>query len=323
MSRQRILDANSNRLKEGLRVIEDVVRFVFDDKRLAKKVRKIRRSVCFSKEEYLKIIEERDVKRDVGRKSDISTKNIFEAVVANFKRIQEAARSLEEFSDDKKLYKKIRFEAYALERTILRRWMMMSRHQLKKNPWDGEIMVITDSLKKARFTLRRGCKVIELRDKKSIKKKVLKKAKQFRKLTRRYKAYLIINDYLDIALLSDADGVHLGQYEIPIQEARKILGEGKIVGRTTHSYRQARGAEKEGADYVGFGPLYKTPTKPDYKPIGLRGIKKVVKKLKIPVFCIGGINESTVDDVINAGGRNVAVVRGYRKVKEIKGFLVK
>lgn len=110
-------------------------------------------------------------------------------------------------------------------------------------------------------------------------------------------------------LASGADGVHLGQDDMPIQLVRKIAGKEKLIGISTHSLEQAICSEKSGADYVGFGPIFSTPTKPDYAPVGLSLIKLVDKKLKIPYVCIGGINLSNLSQVLNAGAKRVAVVR--------------
>ena len=104
------------------------------------------------------------------------------------------------------------------------------------------------------------------------------------------KTIFIINDYADIAKLANADGLHLGQNDLPIKEARKLLGRNKIIGISCHSLEEAREAERSGADYIGFGPIFQSPTKPEYKAIGTGSLRKVMRRIKIPVFAIGGIN---------------------------------
>ncbi|MCX7869698.1 MAG: thiamine phosphate synthase [Terrimicrobiaceae bacterium] len=117
----------------------------------------------------------------------------------------------------------------------------------------------------------------------------------------------IVNDHPALARDCGADGLHLGQDDGPIAEARKVFS--GLVGRSTHSPQQALAAQEEGADYIGFGPLFATPTKPDYAPIGLAAIASVQQRLRIPMFCIGGIHPGNLREVIQAGARRVVMVR--------------
>lgn len=120
----------------------------------------------------------------------------------------------------------------------------------------------------------------------------------------------IINDHPEITRTVSAEGVHLGQDDMPIAEARKIAGANCIVGKSTHSVDQAIRAFHEGADYIGFGPIFATPTKPDYPPVGLSEIQKVHDAVRIPIFCIGGIKLQNLLEVIEAGARRVVIVSG-------------
>ncbi len=132
--------------------------------------------------------------------------------------------------------------------------------------------------------------IFQLRDKVSPKAIILSEAKHIKYLLKKTKTIFIINDYADIAKLTNADGLHLGQNDLPIKEARKLLGRNKIIGISCHSPKEAREAERSGADYIGFGPLFQSPTKPGYKAIGTSSLRKVMRRIKIPVFAIGGIN---------------------------------
>lgn len=176
-----------------------------------------------------------------------------------------------------------------------------------------------------------GVDVIQLRSKALSDSALFRLGKKIRRLTERMKRLFIVNDRVDLMQVLDADGVHLGQTDLPVPAARHLIGNrDKWIGKSTHSLSQAIAAQKEGADYIGFGPIFGTPTKPTYPPIGLRSIRTVMKRVQIPVVCIGGIDESNVDSVIRAGAKRIAVVRAifatedpYQAAKELKGKLTK
>jgi thiamine-phosphate pyrophosphorylase len=128
---------------------------------------------------------------------------------------------------------------------------------------------------------------------------------------------LVINDHPEIARSVQAEGVHLGQDDLPIAEARAIAGPNCLVGKSTHSVDQAIRAFYEGADYIGFGPIFATPTKPDYAPVGLEDIRKVHDAVRIPIFCIGGIKLENLPEVIGAGARRVVIVSGLLLANDI------
>jgi thiamine-phosphate pyrophosphorylase len=121
----------------------------------------------------------------------------------------------------------------------------------------------------------------------------------------------------------DADGIHVGQEDHAVAEARTHAGKGIIVGKSTHALDQAIAAEKEGADYIGVGPIYATQTKPDYVPVGPALIGKVRSAVRVPQFCIGGINEETLPEVINAGAQRVVIVSALLKAKDIPAYCLR
>jgi thiamine-phosphate pyrophosphorylase len=128
---------------------------------------------------------------------------------------------------------------------------------------------------------------------------------------------LIVNDHAEVAAQIPIEGVHVGQDDDAIAHARKKAGRAILIGKSTHSLEQAVSAQREGADYIGFGPIFATPTKPDYQPIGLTGIKRVHHEVNVPIFCIGGIKIDNLGQVIAAGAKRVAIVSGLLKAPDI------
>jgi len=192
------------------------------------------------------------------------------------------------------------------------------RLSLKPDIKDFGAYVITseDHIKIAQKACRSGAKVIQYRDKTSSRKEIVRIAKEIRKITKDYNCLFIINDFIDIAMIVNADGVHLGQDDIDTNGARKVLGNKFIIGISTHSLKQAIDAERSGADYIGCGPIFKTPTKENYEPVGLQLLKDVLKKVNIPVVAIGGINSENILKISNSGCKNAAMVREFQEQTE-------
>ncbi len=178
-----------------------------------------------------------------------------------------------------------------------RLYLILDKLTLRKRSLENIYSIVSD----------RNIDIVQLRDKHSAKKDILKFATKLSK--RLASALFIINDYVDLALACKADGVHLGQSDLSFKQARKILGKHKIIGISCHNLSQALKAQKEGADYIGIGPIFKTPTKPGYKAIGLKVLEELKGKIKIPYFAIGGINQGNIDKIISCAGRRVAVCR--------------
>jgi thiamine-phosphate pyrophosphorylase len=157
-----------------------------------------------------------------------------------------------------------------------------------------------------------GIRFIQYREKDRTRREIHEEASRLRELTSRYDALLFINDHADIALAVDADGVHLGQDDLPIEEARRIMGK-KIIGISTHGPEQAKSAERGGADYIGFGPVFHTTTKDAGSPKGVDALRSVREVVGIPVVAIGGINENNMGAVLDAGAAAVAVATAICK----------
>lgn len=157
------------------------------------------------------------------------------------------------------------------------------------------------------IVLSSGARCIQYREKDKSRRDIYREALILRKLTNEFGAVFIVNDYTDIALAVNADGVHLGQKDLPLKEARKILGKEKIMGVSTHNIDEAIAAEAGGADYIGFGPVFHTATKDAGKPKGIAMLKEIKKHVKIPVVAIGGINAGNLESVLKSGVDAVAV----------------
>lgn len=325
----RIIDANVNRAMEGMRVVEEIARLVLDNKKISRELKNLRgdlQQTVKALPDVKSLVKFREAMKDVGRKISTEMENRREGLEgvfqANIKRAQEATRVLEEFSKSTgarsaKSFKALRFKLYDVEKKIKPLILSSKRKML-----DFDLYVVSDPLRShleaARGVIRGGGKIFQLRDKGASKKKYLQLAKAIRKLTKKAKVAFIVNDHLDIAQLIDADGIHLGQDDIPIPLARKLLGEEKIIGFSTHSFAQAVKAEKAGADYISFGPIFQTPSKPKTKPLGLKALKRVVKRIKIPVVAIGGISESNIHDVRKTGCQRIAVIRAASELRLLR-----
>lgn len=159
----------------------------------------------------------------------------------------------------------------------------------------------------ALFALQAGVRWVQYREKEKNRLEVYRAAKRLRKLTRLFGARLIVNDHVDIALLVGADGVHLGQEDLPLREARKLVGRKMIVGISTHGIEEAVKAERGGADYIGFGPVFKTTTKEAAgSPKGVLMLKEIKSTVGIPVVAIGGISADNLSEVVLSGADAVA-----------------
>jgi thiamine-phosphate pyrophosphorylase len=180
-----------------------------------------------------------------------------------------------------------------------------------------------DALEVARVTeamIEGGVDLIQLRGKQKSIEELVDLAAGLHTITSQSSTPLIVNDHAEIARKIPVEGVHVGQDDDSIAVAREKAGHMILVGKSTHSLKQATAAQREGADYIGFGPIFATPTKPDYEPIGLNDIKQVYVDVGLPIFCIGGIKIDNLEQVIAAGARRVAIVSGLLKAPDIAQY---
>jgi thiamine-phosphate pyrophosphorylase len=212
-----------------------------------------------------------------------------------------------------KALKQMRYRVYTLESNL----MGYQRHQLLLRSHLYLVTSPTDKLLEiVEAALKGGLTLVQYRDKNVDDAVRLQQAQKLRQLCHNYNAIFIINDRVDIALAVDADGVHLGQQDMPIAVARQLLGPHRIIGRSTTNADEMQRAIKEGADYIGVGPVYETPTKEGKPAAGLEYVSYVAKNCSIPWFAIGGIDPNNINDVIDAGAKRVAVVRGIMQAEQ-------
>lgn len=168
--------------------------------------------------------------------------------------------------------------------------------------------------------LEGGVKAVQLREKDLGGRELFALAEKIKALCGRYHAGFFVNDRIDVALGVDADGIQLGSSSIPVEAARKLVGEGKLIGVSTHSTNEAMAAERAGADFILFGPVYFTPSKAVYgKPQGIGPLKEVVEKIPIPVYAIGGIKVGNVAEVKKSGARGVALISAVLSAADPRG----
>lgn len=332
----RIIDANLNRASEGLRVIEEVARFIMENEQLTAELKQCRhqlmeiyRSVGFN---YDDLVAARDSDGDVGGaqaygESEGHRSDYRAITIANIKRVQEAARVLEEFGklicpEAGLAFKQFRFQIYTLEKHLADALRSGERSVLI-----GGLYVITgDYWSKGRQlievveqAIRGGARVIQLREKELAARQLVEIGKQIRELTRQAGVQFIVNDRIDVALAVDADGVHIGQADMQLKDARRIMGCRKIIGVSTHCVAEACIAEQAGADYIGIGPVFTTETKKDVQsPTGLQLIHDIRKAVRIPCIAIGGIKHDNVAEVIRAGADGAAVITAVVAADDIQ-----
>lgn len=162
-----------------------------------------------------------------------------------------------------------------------------------------------------------GVEVLQLRAKGFKAGEIETFARTLLPVTRDFGVPLVINDHPEVAAEVGSEGVHVGQDDDAVAKARALVGSGCFVGKSTHSLEQAVAAQAEGADYIGFGPLYATGTKPDYVPIGLEDIAEVHRRVSLPIFCIGGVNDARLKEVLGAGARRVVVVSAFLQAPDV------
>lgn len=305
-----IIDANICRVSEGLRVIEDYTRLYSNQKVYTHKLSHFRKQINKSERETVSELASRDITSDVRAKEiPIKREDIIDLLKANFKRIEEGLRVLEEYTGNP-LYNSIRYDIYDLEKVIV---LSAMKHILKPG-----VYLISDDIKILEQGLLWKVSAIQLRDKISLKKTIFQKAVSIQKKAKKAGIPLIINDYLDIALLSKADGFHSGQDDLDIPLIRTILGPHKIIGRSTHTLKEGIEAQKQGADYIGIGPIWKTASKQERKSIGLEYLKKAKEHITIPYVAIGDINLAHMSEISAFQPPNVALIRAYKEIPQMQ-----
>ena len=315
----RILDAESNRAAEGLRVVEDYVRFVLDDRHLTELAKKLRHDLSSTLNPLWRNgrLSARAADDDVGAMlaADLAAQRATTANVAtaSFKRTEQALRSLEEYA---KLLEPgvaaaiepLRYRTYVLERSVditaasLERLANCRLYVLL----DGGASE-SDFAQLAETLIAAGVHAVQLRDKKLNDRELLNRGRRLREITRNSSTLFIMNDRPDLAVLCNADGVHVGQEELSVKDARTIVGPQALIGVSTHTIEQARHAVLDGANYIGVGPTFPSATKSFPAFAGLEFVSQVAREIQLPAFAIGGITRENVRQVQAAGLNRIAV----------------
>jgi thiamine-phosphate pyrophosphorylase len=186
----------------------------------------------------------------------------------------------------------------------------------RRKPFSNDLYVVSSSVSELKRAVDDGAAIVQLRDKTGDEATVLEKARELVEYKRVRPFVFILNDDPALAVKVGADGVHVGQ-DMSTLDARAIVGEEMIVGKTTHNLEQGRQAIKDGADYISTGPVYATPTKPGRTPVGLAYVREAAEHLDIPAVAIGGIDLSNIDDVLAAGAKTIGVVRASSDAVEL------
>jgi thiamine-phosphate pyrophosphorylase len=317
----RIIDANFNRAREALRVIEDFCRFYLNSASLTTCAKQLRHelSAAIGKLDPSQLIASRDSLGDVGAGTTVDNQlqrsDLRDCFTAGCKRLTESLRTLAEMTQTlnpevAQTIEKLRFSAYTLEKDIVlfadtaEKFKPVRLYVIISNSLPDEVLSLT------RQCIAGGVDCIQLRAKGVDDDKLFALALEFAKICKDAGVLSIINDRVDIAVAAGADGVHLGQDDIPIDQARKLQLAPLIIGKSTHSIVQLRAACEELPTYVSLGPVFATGTKPTAKPVGLDYVKEGVEILDstgIGHVAIGGITLDNVEDVLKAGAKTIAV----------------
>lgn len=354
----RILDANLDRAREGLRTIEEWCRFGLNDGETTEQLKHLRQTLASWHSAQIRAA--RDTPGDLGtaltHPQEAVRSSLLALLQANFARVQEALRVLEEYG---KLYslemsasaKQMRYQLYTLDSQILDPMMtnqdaMSAQANELSDVSDGESQKMGQQmgqktgqrwqkLERARTylvtapvpnfltaiesALKGGIAIVQYREKTATDDERLQMAQQIRALCHQYGALFIVNDRVDIAAAADADGVHLGQHDLPMAAARQILGPDKIVGRSTTNPEELQRALDEQADYIGVGPVHETPTKPGKAASGNEYVRYAASRATMPWFTIGGLNAENLAPTLAAGATRVAVVRALMQADDPEG----
>jgi thiamine-phosphate pyrophosphorylase len=319
MSVLRIIDANANRAREALRVMEEAARFTLDDRELTALHKALRHDLAALLRRFGELELHRDTPGDVGTAIGTAAERTRESVAdvarAAGRRLGEALRALEEYgktldADFAGGVERIRYRAYEAERRLLlalgggrapqwRVCVILGEASCAGRPWENV----------ARSIVAAQPDCIQLREKDLDDGELLARARALREMTRGRTA-LVVNDRPDVALLAGADGVHLGQGDLPCADVRRLVGREMLLGVSTSSVAEARRARADGADYCGIGPMFPSPTKHKERIAGPAALRAYRAWDGLPHLAIGGITPERLNEVIAAGGLGIAVSSG-------------
>jgi thiamine-phosphate pyrophosphorylase len=327
---QRLLDANLDRAREGLRVLEDWARFGLKRVDLVARCKHLRQQLGAVHGEALKLARHTatDPGAGMGHPAQAARQTPDQVLAANAARVQEALRVIEEFSRHREpllaeTAASVRYALYDLEVDLIRASRLHGNGAERRALLDRcHLYLVTSPMdhleRMVEGALQGGVRLVQYRAKPEATNSAgqpltdgerLEQAQALRRLCALHGALFLVNDRIDIALAVEADGVHLGQGDLPPGLARQLLGSERLIGRSTHAIEQLQQAVADGCDYVGVGPVNATPTKPGRTPVGLDYVREAASQCPIPFFAIGGIAAATLPGLREAGASRVAVVR--------------
>lgn len=342
----RILDANLNRLSEGLRFLEDIARFLLDDADLSRELKALRHAlVDEARSLNTKLLSQRNSEHDVGLNLDAIASQSLERsegtanqsrqdlpglIRANARRAEESLRVIEELAKlpdispmlDSARFEQGRFALYHLEKSLSFRILRQDKTKQLSGLYvilDRQALAGKSELAVAKQIIQGGARAIQLRDKQGKKGELLSLAQKLKALCAESGTLFIINDYLDLALAVDADGLHIGQEDLPLFVIRKELPIDKIVGISVTTIGQAVKAQSEGADYIAVGSVFPTASKKKVTVLGIDRLKEIRQVISCPLVAIGGINEDNIDQVMSAGVDSIAVISAVLNREDVKG----
>jgi len=322
-----------------LRVLEDVARFILNDAELCQQLRTLRHDLARETESLsVELLSQRDAGHDVGHMSSrekelnmktSSLQGLLDLVTANAKRVEESLRVVEELAKLPEIssvlnsasFDQARFALYTLERDLISRILRRDKIEGMAGLYvilDRQFLVGSDEQDIARQIIEGGARVIQLRDKQSKMGELLLVAQKLRELCSKADVLFIINDYLDLAMAVDADGLHVGQEDLPLPVVRRELPIDKIVGCSVTTLSQATKAQAEGADYIAVGSIFPTTTKKEATVVGLNILKELKRTISTPLVAIGGINQNNIGEVVSAGADAIAVISAVLDEEDIR-----
>ncbi|MFH1382572.1 MAG: thiamine phosphate synthase [Chloroflexota bacterium] len=320
----RLIDANLNRAGEGLRVLEEIARMMLNDTALTDQLKTMRHQLvsgdaAFQEQLLQARNSESDVGVDLAVPGEGKERELPLVLVANARRVQESLRVLEELAKipaigpklDSEKFKQARFDLYTIEQKLLSKLKRQDKVKQIAGLYaiiDTEFLKGRDPVVVAGEIIRGGARVIQLRDKVLNKKELISIAAKLQSFCTGHQVLFIMNDYLDVALAADTDGLHVGQEDLPAADARRLLPLDKILGVSTSTVEKAIMAQSEGADYVGVGTIYPTSTKKVTNIVGPERVREVKQAISIPVVAIGGITQDNTAEVVAAGADAVSVI---------------
>lgn len=327
------MDANLDRLSEGLRVLEDAARFILDDTRTTETLKRMRHELTSTEPDLKRrLLAARDTAEDIGRQSPVTgieRTRLADLVTANARRAQESLRVLEECAKlpqapseiARRDFEAARFALYEIERELTLR---LSR-QDKVERLEG-LYVIIDSpslsgvseVEAVRRVIRGGARAIQFRDKQRPVREFLAIAGELRDICHQAGILFIINDNVEAALATESDGVHLGPDDLPVSLAREMLPPDMLVGCSARTVERALKAQAEGADYIGVGAMYPSPTRKDAEIIGPERLREIKRAASLPVIAIGGITAENIGEVLDHGADCVAVISAVLKADDME-----